>query len=176
MLPPPPSQLAPSLPWTPVYLLASPPADILASKAYLELVEKEVAIEGTCGMLTVSNLRMKRLFRRAKRALAFETEAVALEKDDCTLVVKAIYCLGDNEGLGNDAAARDCTEVRSAHPASIVTSCQDVEFLKHACSRANGAMNACEVAGGNLSAAIEIDDRGMSMDDRIAAEDARADL
>lgn len=45
-----------------------------------------------------------------------------------------------------------------------------------ALSSANDATTACEAAGGNPGASIEADDGGLSMDDRTAADEARADL
>lgn len=119
---------------------------------------------------------MQLLFRRAKRDLAYATEAEAAEKNDSTIVAKSMYGLGNCDGLGNDAAGRDCYESIRVHASSIVTSRSAFAFLKLACTRANNAMSYCDVASRALCDLIEADDGGLYMDARTAADEERDDL
>lgn len=88
----------------------------------------------------MSNKKMKRLFRRAERALTNATEAETAGKDDSTLVAKAASGFGDRDGLGKDATGRDCTESIRAQASFIVASRRAFNSLKIAFSRANNAM------------------------------------
>ena len=69
---------------------------------------EEKTIEQLCEKLVTSNRKIKRLYRRAKLALASAQESVAQESDNSALVAKAMSRIGDNPAIGNENAARLC--------------------------------------------------------------------